>query len=292
MNKKIETNMLETMVDKQFTLNSNMNGIHWIFGKTTADLPEHEKVINWGRTIYMEVLELIESYPWKHWADLNAITDKLNVKIELADIWHFILSLLIEYAFSQYFEAVKKENKGLVITRETVSADQIQDMWDSHIKHSVVTYFEEVIKVEEENKSTSKIIRTKYDNAREGEKEFVPFEELAISAMILSTIANHTEETLEQKMGLVVSVITIFHTIINEYVEIDLELIYMGKTVLNQFRQDHGYKKIDSDSKKNYKKLWNFNGEVVEDNVVMFSFLKEGITDKELYILLEQSYKA
>ena len=57
---------------------------------------------------------------------------------------------------------------------------------------------------------------------------------------------------------------------------------YVAKNVLNQFRQDHGYKE------GTYKKTWNGK----EDNVVMLSFLEgdDAPTIKALYEKLEKAY--
>ncbi|ALV24998.1 dUTPase, dimeric [Campylobacter iguaniorum] len=58
--------------------------------------------------------------------------------------------------------------------------------------------------------------------------------------------------------------------------------MYMGKNVLNKFRQDNGYKE------GTYKKLWNG----VEDNVVMGEILASGINSPEqIYSALELKYK-
>jgi len=57
--------------------------------------------------------------------------------------------------------------------------------------------------------------------------------------------------------------------------------LYVGKNILNKFRQDHGYKD------GSYIKIWN--GE--EDNVTMQSILEEdNITPEELYTALEAAY--
>ncbi len=58
--------------------------------------------------------------------------------------------------------------------------------------------------------------------------------------------------------------------------------IYIGKNVLNKFRQDHGYKD------GTYKKNWNG----VEDNVVMNEILQSGVNSvDEIYSKLEICYK-
>ncbi|MEN4046905.1 dUTP diphosphatase [Sulfurimonas sp. NWX367] len=60
--------------------------------------------------------------------------------------------------------------------------------------------------------------------------------------------------------------------------------LYVGKNILNQFRQDHGYKE------GSYIKIWK--GE--EDNVVMKRIWEEhaDVTPDELYKKLEQAYPA
>ncbi|KPA83653.1 putative mitochondrial deoxyuridine triphosphatase, putative,dUTP diphosphatase [Leptomonas pyrrhocoris] len=47
---------------------------------------------DWGLAITMESTELLDSYPWKWWKNINATPDFANVKIELVDILHFSLS--------------------------------------------------------------------------------------------------------------------------------------------------------------------------------------------------------
>jgi hypothetical protein len=62
-----------------------------------------------------------------------------------------------------------------------------------------------------------------------------------------------------------------------------LYTLYVGKNILNQFRQDHGYKE------GTYIKIWN--GE--EDNVTMQSVLakNEKVTHDALYKALEEAYQ-
>jgi len=58
--------------------------------------------------------------------------------------------------------------------------------------------------------------------------------------------------------------------------------LYVGKNILNQFRQDHGYKE------GTYIKIWN--GE--EDNIAMQRVLEENedVTPDGLYKALEEAY--
>lgn len=37
----------------------------------------------------------MESFNWKHWKDISGSHDEDNIKIEIVDIWHFVMSYLI-----------------------------------------------------------------------------------------------------------------------------------------------------------------------------------------------------
>jgi dimeric dUTPase (all-alpha-NTP-PPase superfamily) len=50
----------------------------------------------------MEASEAIDSFNWKHWKDINTEPDWENIKVELVDIWHFIMSELIRLNDEDY----------------------------------------------------------------------------------------------------------------------------------------------------------------------------------------------
>ncbi|MCK5293932.1 MAG: dUTP diphosphatase, partial [Arcobacteraceae bacterium] len=82
---------LEEMFLLQKELNDNTNGLNWELG-----INKFGKEINWLRCIHMEVAELIESTPWKHWKNISAKPDLENIHIELVDIWHFLMSYILQ----------------------------------------------------------------------------------------------------------------------------------------------------------------------------------------------------
>lgn len=47
---------------------------------------------DWVLAITMESAELIDSYPWKWWKNINATPDIPNVKVEIVDLLHFALA--------------------------------------------------------------------------------------------------------------------------------------------------------------------------------------------------------
>ena len=82
---------LEEMFELQKKLNDDTNGINWELG-----INKFNKEINWLRCIYMEGAELIDSTPWKHWKNINSEPDIDNIQIELVDIWHFLMSYILQ----------------------------------------------------------------------------------------------------------------------------------------------------------------------------------------------------
>ena len=82
---------LEEMFVLQKKLNDDTNGANWELG-----INKFDKEINWLRCIHMEVSELIDSTPWKHWKNISAEPDFDNIHIELVDVWHFLMSYILQ----------------------------------------------------------------------------------------------------------------------------------------------------------------------------------------------------
>ena len=80
-------NQIEQMFLLQMQLNNQTNGQVWIKGYT-----KENRQISWYRGIYMEVAEAIDSFNWKHWKNIDDEPDWDNIRVELVDIWHFVMS--------------------------------------------------------------------------------------------------------------------------------------------------------------------------------------------------------
>lgn len=65
------------------------NGLNELIDK---DWKSVRKLDDWALAITMECAELIDSYAWKWWKNVNAEPDLANVKVEIVDIFHFALS--------------------------------------------------------------------------------------------------------------------------------------------------------------------------------------------------------
>ncbi len=104
--KKNNMSLINNMFNLQQILNDNTNGNIWITGKT-----KENRNISWYRCIYMEASEAIDSFNWKHWKDINSANDINNAKVEIIDIWHFIMSQAIINNQQQYAEKYENTNK-------------------------------------------------------------------------------------------------------------------------------------------------------------------------------------
>ncbi len=64
-------------------------------GVDTATMPEERRpewVLNYCRALSQETAELTDSMPWKWWAKYQTF-DKQNARVEVVDLFHFLVSL-------------------------------------------------------------------------------------------------------------------------------------------------------------------------------------------------------
>ena len=99
---------LEVMFAMQKELNRRI-------GQDTDTMTDEERVewvLNYARALGQELAELVDSVPWKWWAKYQQF-DQQNVKVEVVDIFHFLISLAQAVGLSadEVFEAYMKKNK-------------------------------------------------------------------------------------------------------------------------------------------------------------------------------------
>jgi dimeric dUTPase (all-alpha-NTP-PPase superfamily) len=218
------------MLKLQQELNDATNGLNWEEGIT-----KNGKTIDWRRCIYLEAAELIESYPWKHWKNIDASPDYANIKIEIVDIWHFIMS--------EALRIYKVDSRGSIEDiAKAVSNMEGFETFTKEEKSEKLDNYKEIALVED----MIRLLFCDKDN---------------IDALVISFL------TISSKLNLKLP---------------ELYKLYIGKNILNKFRQEHGYKE------GTYIKIWNDK----EDNVVMQKILnkKNEITPDALYSALEEAY--
>ena len=69
-------------------------------------------ILNYVRAMQQELAELTDSVPWKWWAKYQEF-DKQNAKVEIVDLFHFLISLaqVMGMTADDVHEAYLKKNK-------------------------------------------------------------------------------------------------------------------------------------------------------------------------------------
>lgn len=228
-------NLIKIMLDKQEELNNSTNGKFWKSG-----VNKHNKTINWDLCSQMECGELIGSFPWKHWKSVNADIDWQNVKMELIDIWHFLLSeilktnIISEETIEKIYQKTEKNDEDLIkLSRKFIfvsSFDLLEELEDDLFDRIRISYLDEEVTIKLES-------QLKY----------------------FFQMVKNVDMSLE-----------------------DIYKLYIGKNILNQFRQDNGY------VEKTYIKEWNGK----EDNVVLQEIMTVELNPDNIYKELEKVYKS
>ena len=83
-----KADLLSDMFELQGQLNRRI-------GVDTTALPDEDKsewILNYCRAMSQEIAELTDSVPWKWWAKYQKF-DKQNARVEVIDLFHFLISL-------------------------------------------------------------------------------------------------------------------------------------------------------------------------------------------------------
>ena len=84
-------------------------------GVNTENMSEEEKtkwVLNYTRAMTQEIAELTDSVPWKWWAKYQKF-DEQNARVEVVDLFHFLISLaqVLGMSADDVFNAYCKKNE-------------------------------------------------------------------------------------------------------------------------------------------------------------------------------------
>tara|TARA_B100001093_G_scaffold499540_1_gene548890 strand:- start:316 stop:687 length:372 start_codon:yes stop_codon:yes gene_type:complete len=99
---------LDEIFEQQKALNNRI-------GVKTEDMSVEDKaqwVLNYTRAMQQEIAELIDSVPWKWWAKYQEF-DEQNAKVEVVDLFHFLISIAQVLGMSpeDVYQAYVKKNK-------------------------------------------------------------------------------------------------------------------------------------------------------------------------------------
>ena len=99
---------LDKIFEQQKALNNRI-------GVNTEEMSAEDKaqwVLNYTRAMQQEIAELIDSVPWKWWAIYQEF-DEQNAKVEVVDLFHFLISIAQVLGMSpeDVYQAYVKKNK-------------------------------------------------------------------------------------------------------------------------------------------------------------------------------------
>lgn len=102
------TDQLSELFRMQRALNQRI-GVH-----TDSMTPEQKTqwVLNYCRAMSQEIAELTDSVPWKWWAKYQTL-DEQNARVEVVDLFHFLISLaqVLGMSAEDVFQAYLKKNE-------------------------------------------------------------------------------------------------------------------------------------------------------------------------------------
>jgi hypothetical protein len=257
--------ILISLAELQASLNTATSGDEWITGVTNKG-----KEINWVTCISMEASEMLDCFPWKHWKDIDMVSDINNFKIEYVDLWHFVISLML----ASLAKDILKINSELPEDQQ-VEYDNAALITAAIARIEEVYTYEEFLELHKDDLNTiTETHRTNSDNVDN-------------LLQLLSDSLMRLPENLEIIYYIQYLLETYYSFSFNDMVN-----LYIGKNALNLVRSANGYKE------GTYIKNWNMYDldTVIEDNVVMFNYVSDlnddvvlSLADAETW--LSETYK-
>ena len=106
------TNRVMDKFDEIFSMQDTLNKRIGVNTDGMSDEDKAKWVLNYTRAMQQEMSELIDSVPWKWWAKYQEF-DEQNAKVEVVDLFHFLISLAQVLGMSpeDVHEAYLKKNK-------------------------------------------------------------------------------------------------------------------------------------------------------------------------------------
>jgi len=100
------------MLEELFKLQGELNRK---IGIDTLCVPEQKKpewILNYCRALSQEIAELTDSVPWKWWAKYQTF-DKQNARVEVVDMFHFLISLaqVMDMSAGDIFDAYQRKHR-------------------------------------------------------------------------------------------------------------------------------------------------------------------------------------
>ena len=274
----------------QDEFNTSTNGKYWFLG-----IADNGKGIIWDLAYCMERAELLNWYNWKHWTDDIGVKNLNQVKIELTDMFHFVLSKLLELGYINLYRNLLSTLPGYTTSNAKNNAEIME--WIKKID----TESEEVKKAVDELYSQLVIASRLEDSVIEQRKQLekqaaeagrklgdADFLSIVVNGVLgnTHTLAHERDASMQTYIVQEFYLLIAIAEIVYDFGVDELYKMYIGKLALNKLRQNNGYKT------GKYKKYWS---EDKEDNDYLVELVKDEdsslITVDSIYAKLEDKYK-
>lgn len=290
----------KSLLRMQNELNNETNGKWWFLGRAS-----NGKIINWDLCYCMERAELLDWFNWKHWTDAVGCKSEAEVKIELTDMAHFVLSKMLEAGYHNtipvllrnlpgYLDAKVENDEDLKPWLEKLNLGS--EAWNMKLEEMItgLTALLNFQSVSDAQKDT--ILKNVKVSGRE-KPDQTDFVSVLMSGVIGDTYLASSKAD-GQTEGFSTYIIQEFYVflaladLVYGFTCDDLFKYYIGKNALNKFRQNHGYKD------GTYKKYWKIDesGTEIEDNIVLTDHIipkldTTNLTIDTVYMELDKLYK-
>ena len=261
--------MIEAMLKYQYELNNKTNGYNWPLG-----ICKNGKTINWELCFDMELAELLNSYNWKHWKDGGyECLDLENVKVEITDLWHFVMSQALSIHIGSLFREELTKVEGFK-EEDLQSGDTLKRYLDevNFDKESFINRVYEEIPVVATALKLDAYIEQQHANLKVNETFEQALQEPNFISMLVDMVTDKFNQDDKSDFRMFSKFYTIMTYVAKVY-DFGVEALYkyyMAKMCLNIFRQENGYRD------GTYRKVWNGK----EDN----QYLKEILDDPNMDI--------
>ena len=107
----LDTELMDKM-DEIFNLQEKLNTRIGVNMNEMNDEDRAKWILNYIRAMQQELAELTDSVPWKWWAKYQEF-DKQNARVEIVDLFHFLISLaqVMGMSADDVYEAYLKKKK-------------------------------------------------------------------------------------------------------------------------------------------------------------------------------------
>lgn len=265
--------VITDIVEQQHKLNKILCGPNYLETLHT----DKGRPLKFNVAMFDESTEVLNCTPWKHWKDVNEEMDTTNLKLEIADLWFFIASVV--KLCDHYLKEFGKDTKAvdILISNMTLGKFDLDVIMNRY-------------------KDEYKIQGTLEDLLMEISALARAINNISLfNPMLKDTFAN---ECKDNKIMIVYNVLTNVARIANivediNFITLDANIkdimeTYTFKAVLNEFRANNGY------AEGTYAKMWSYENETLEDNYVAKKLFDQNpkISIKDFYDKLETTYKA